>query len=286
MTARVQAIDEVDAFARSALPLLLTDEANHTVLLSALQSAQRALQEGRPLPEPWEAAIVVEDGEVVAAARLFRGNWSLSLGPQQALAALGRWARAQTPFAGFAGPATSVHAFAQGADQPTALHMDLPLMRLDGPPAVPAPLRGSLRATTLSDLAQVGAWREAFRVEARLVHVSAAQEAADNERALKNGTQFVWCDESGTPCGLIGGIRIEPTGARIGPVYTPPSLRGRGIGAAMVTALVHRLRDQGARCVFLFTDATNPTSNALYERIGFTPAGRHLHWVVSATSAA
>lgn len=282
MTVRVQAIDDVDAFARSAVSLLLTDEANHTVLLSALQNAQRALQDGRKLPEPWEAAVVVDDEKVVAAARLFRGNWSLSLGPPQALAALGRWARSHRPFAGFAGPATSVHAFAQGAGRPTSLHMDLPLMRLDGPPTVLPPLAGSLRAATLSDLAPVGAWREAFRVEARLVHVSAAQEAADTERALRNGTQFLWCDESGTPCGLIGGIRIEPTGARIGPVYTPPSLRGRGIGAAMVTAMVHQLRDQGARCVFLFTDATNPTSNALYERIGFVPAGRHLHWVVQA----
>ena len=60
-------------------------------------------------------------------------------------------------------------------------------------------------------------------------------------------------------------------------MYTRPAQRGRGIGAAMVATLSRQLLAAGARCVFLFADAGNPTSNALYRRIGFVPVGRHLH---------
>ncbi len=76
---------------------------------------------------------------------------------------------------------------------------------------------------------------------------------------------------------LRGGFLIPPGGARIAPVYTPPALRRRGYARAAVAALSSHLQSRGARSVFLFTDATNPTANALYRRIGFVPCGRHLH---------
>jgi hypothetical protein len=52
-------------------------------------------------------------------------------------------------------------------------------------------------------------------------------------------------------------------------VYTPPELRGRGYATALTAELSQRLLDQGRRFCFLFTDLTNPTSNAIYERIGY-----------------
>ena len=60
-----------------------------------------------------------------------------------------------------------------------------------------------------------------------------------------------------------------PNGIRIGPVYTPPELRGRGYGSAL-TAQVSQLQlDRGKRFCFLYTDLANPTSNAIYMRIGY-----------------
>jgi predicted GNAT family acetyltransferase len=52
-------------------------------------------------------------------------------------------------------------------------------------------------------------------------------------------------------------------------VYTPPELRGRGYASALTAALTGTLLDGGRRCCFLFTDLANPTSNRLYERIGY-----------------
>jgi predicted GNAT family acetyltransferase len=59
--------------------------------------------------------------------------------------------------------------------------------------------------------------------------------------------------------------------ARVGPVYTPPASRGRGYAAAATAAASRAALDAGTREVVLNTDLANPTSNALYERLGYAP---------------
>lgn len=62
-----------------------------------------------------------------------------------------------------------------------------------------------------------------------------------------------------TPSGSVG---------RIGPVYTPPEHRRKGYAGALTAMLSKELLDRGSK-VMLYTDATNPTSNGVYQRIGF-----------------
>jgi len=52
-------------------------------------------------------------------------------------------------------------------------------------------------------------------------------------------------------------------------VYTPRELRGRGFATATVAALSQLLLDQGHQFCCLYTDLANPTSNAIYQRIGY-----------------
>ena len=59
--------------------------------------------------------------------------------------------------------------------------------------------------------------------------------------------------------------------ARIGPVYTPPELRGRGFGGAATVAITQAALDDGADGVVLFSDLTNLASNTLYQRLGYRP---------------
>jgi predicted GNAT family acetyltransferase len=59
--------------------------------------------------------------------------------------------------------------------------------------------------------------------------------------------------------------------SRIGPVYTPTDRRGNGYGSAVTAAAALWAREHGAQDVVLFTDVANPTSNAIYQRIGFEP---------------
>jgi predicted GNAT family acetyltransferase len=70
-------------------------------------------------------------------------------------------------------------------------------------------------------------------------------------------------------CGLDSQVRV-------GPVYTPPGHRGRGYGGAVTWTVSQAARDAGAAQVLLFTDLANPTSNALYQRLGYQPVADRL----------
>lgn len=58
---------------------------------------------------------------------------------------------------------------------------------------------------------------------------------------------------------------------RIAPVYTPSHLRGHGYASAVTAAVTQAALNIGADNVLLFTDLANPTSNALYQRLGYRP---------------
>lgn len=75
----------------------------------------------------------------------------------------------------------------------------------------------------------------------------------------------------GRPVSLAGYTGPTPNGIRIGPVYTPPQYRGCGYASALTAALSAELLEQGRSFVFLFTDLQNPTSNHIYQAIGYEP---------------
>ncbi len=63
-----------------------------------------------------------------------------------------------------------------------------------------------------------------------------------------------------------------------------PGAVGRGVGAWLLTAGLHRLADLGHRRAILWVDAANAPARRLYARTGFVPIGRDV--AVSAADAA
>ncbi len=131
--------------------------------------------------------------------------------------------------------------------------------------------RGSARDAGPGDFDLVFAWSSAFHEEATLRE---PWDPADVERRLRRrlagdgaGGLRLWVD--GTPVSLAGFGGRTPNGVRIGPVYTPPDLRGRGYATALVADVSREMLVQGRRFSFLYTDMSNPTSNAIYRRIGY-----------------
>ncbi len=91
------------------------------------------------------------------------------------------------------------------------------------------------------------------------------------ERRLSDdgpGGYWLWVDE-GEVVSLSGHGGPTASGIRIGPVYTPPHLRGHGYGTSVVAHQSQALLDDGYRFCFLYTDLANPTSNEIYKRIGY-----------------
>ena len=76
-------------------------------------------------------------------------------------------------------------------------------------------------------------------------------------------------EDGGRPVSVSGYGGATPNGMRIGPVYTPPELRGRGYATTLVAEQSRWLLNTGRTLCFLYADLENPTSNALYRRIGY-----------------
>jgi predicted GNAT family acetyltransferase len=98
---------------------------------------------------------------------------------------------------------------------------------------------------------------------------SEARAVVEHRLVAGAGGGFELWEDGGDVVSLSGWGGPTPNGIRIGPVYTPPELRGRGYATALVAELSQSLLDGGRRFCFLYTDLSNPTSNAIYERIGY-----------------
>lgn len=78
-----------------------------------------------------------------------------------------------------------------------------------------------------------------------------------------------WETPDGTPVSMAGVNPMVGGQVRVDPVYTPARLRGRGYAGAVTVEVSRAALTAGATDVVLFTNAANPTSNALYQRIGY-----------------
>jgi uncharacterized protein len=130
---------------------------------------------------------------------------------------------------------------------------------------------GAPREATPADRPLLLEWMVAFGDEALAEEDPGKSEAVgmvDDRLGSEHGGFRLW-EDGGAIVSIAGYGGPTPNGIRIGPVYTPPELRGRGYATALVAELSQRLLDRGRRFCFLFTDLANPTSNAIYERIGY-----------------
>jgi RimJ/RimL family protein N-acetyltransferase len=152
------------------------------------------------------------------------------------------------------------------------------LGRLVPPAPVPA---GTARLGSAADRDLLAAWFGAFTRE--VGDDPGHDHRADVDGRLGYGGVTVW-DDGGVPVSVACLTRAVGGMARIGPVYTPPELRGRGYAAGVTAAASQAALDAGTREVVLYTDLANPTSNALYERLGYAPVEDRV--VLSFTPAA
>jgi len=84
---------------------------------------------------------------------------------------------------------------------------------------------------------------------------------------VARGDYWIWDHDARVA--YVGYNDSAPDFARIAPVYTVPGARGRGYATTLVARLAAELLARGKRKLFLTTDVANPTSNAIYARIGF-----------------
>jgi predicted GNAT family acetyltransferase len=189
------------------------------------------------------------------------------------------------------GPSAAASTFARHyaaiLDGTADLVMSQRLLRLDRvrhPRGVP----GGPRVATPADRDLVVAWMRAFSVET-LPHGGrdVDEDALVDRRFTYPGLMWFW-EVDGVPVSfawrspLLGPERWPSTNVvRVSAVYTPHEQRGHGYASANVAALSQRCLDEGATACMLYTDAANPTSNKIYEQIGYRLIGTAAQWQLS-----
>jgi predicted GNAT family acetyltransferase len=149
----------------------------------------------------------------------------------------------------------------------------LRLYRL-GTLTLPEPLpKGQGRIANEEDREQLILWLREFDVSVGSAPSAdaVADVGAGDDPRLASKRFVLWETPDGIPASMAGMTPVVAGQVRVDPVYTPAGLRGRGYAGA-VTAEVSRVAlAASATEVVLFTDLDNPTSNALYQRIGYRP---------------
>lgn len=87
---------------------------------------------------------------------------------------------------------------------------------------------------------------------------------------IESSVLYVWDDG-----GPVSMAKYRPTkrGATLNFVYTPDGFRNRGYATSCVGGLTRKLLAEGRPYCSLFTDLANPTSNSIYQRIGYQALG-------------
>jgi predicted GNAT family acetyltransferase len=135
---------------------------------------------------------------------------------------------------------------------------------LTPPPSPP----GAPRVAEAGDRDLLIAWMAALHTEIGEVGARDMAELVDDK--LSYGGLTLW-EVDGAPVSMAGGSRQEAGMVRVMAVYTPKNVRGRGYAGAVTSEVSRAALDAGAEHVVLFTDLANPTSNALYQRLGYRP---------------
>jgi predicted GNAT family acetyltransferase len=135
----------------------------------------------------------------------------------------------------------------------------------------PRPGPGSLRIATPDDTTLVVGWAKAFQEEALHTSPSDEEALAWTRTRIGNGEVYLWVLPDGAIVSLVGTTRPVSHVISIAPVYTPPELRGHGYASRSVAALSQHLLDRGWQRCSLFTDLSNPTSNSIYQQVGYRP---------------
>jgi RimJ/RimL family protein N-acetyltransferase len=129
------------------------------------------------------------------------------------------------------------------------------------------PPAGHGRVLGDQDLEQTMFWCGEFAKAVGEAVTVNADTWADTRFADKRYT--LWETPDGTPVSIAGMNPMADGQIQLDIVYTPAHLRGHGYAGAVTAEVSRAALASGAREVVLFADLANPTSNALYQRLGY-----------------
>jgi len=131
---------------------------------------------------------------------------------------------------------------------------------------------GSLRLLEEKDMYFFPYWVEAFHAAKSYgnTEMSIPQDAELYRYRLSAKKLYV-LEDNGIPVSMAGYTREMQTAIGVAFVYTPPYYREKGYATSCVAQISQIALEKGFTKCVLYTDLANPTSNSIYQKIGYVP---------------
>ncbi|MFT5141969.1 MAG: ribosomal protein S18 acetylase RimI-like enzyme [Rhodothermales bacterium] len=264
---RVQTFSDFSEARRLLEPWLLQREAEHGLAIGILRSLESGEHD---YESPFVAAVLSENRIVGFAFRTPPHKLAISDIPTEAIPGLvAEVRRAYDWIPAVLGPETAGTYFAAawaasiGCTARSGARQRIYAARVAVLPE--APPEGQLRVASTEDTELAVEWTASFVSETGLLPAN----YDDHVRRLIAAEELYMWDDGQRRC-MIGATAPTPSGIRIGYVYTPPANRDKGFASAATAHLTQLMLTRFDFCT-LYTDLSNPTSNSIYQRIGYRP---------------
>ena len=259
-------------FLDAALDCLLREEAKNNLILGISLRVRDGHSYGAEAP----LFLTVHDGETLAAAAVRTPPYNLILhGEPDRLEAVdaivGYLLETGHTLPGVNGALDVASAFCRAWTRRTGQTFRLQMSQRIYALTHVRPLvdvSGHVRWACEDDVPTLARWFLGFSREA-VPSDPPSDPEANVRRFMTSGRLAVW--DIGEAVSMAGSSRGTPNGGTISAVYTPPEHRRRGYASACVAALSQALLDAGHRFCALYTDLANPTSNKIYQDVGYNP---------------
>ncbi|MES5893251.1 GNAT family N-acetyltransferase [Bacillus cereus group sp. RP43] len=126
---------------------------------------------------------------------------------------------------------------------------------------------GIFRAVNSDELPLIEQWIYQFCEDVRLP--TTKEEAKQTAHTLITNSRLFGLEVDGRLVSVAAKTRPTKNNITVNFVYTPKEARKKGYASKCVAALSQRMLDEGYETTTLYTDLANPTSNKIYQEVGY-----------------
>lgn len=266
-----QRYENVDAFAKIVTPFLEENEDKFSLFLGVLKGIKAGAYEnpymatieenGKLLaifqmtpPHPLNI-IFVDENQISTCIDLCISELTKHAVPVESIISVKEWA------------VLFAQKWQEKTDGNFSLMMDQGLYRLDQVEESLEMSPGKWRYAAISDAQLIEKWYSQFEQDTGL-SVTAPEEIKKRVKNMLDGKEVFFWEDQGEVVSMMKKSRPTTNGITVSLVFTPAEKRKKGYGRTLVATVSRELLKEFEFCV-LYTDMLNPTSNKIYQEIGY-----------------
>jgi uncharacterized cupin superfamily protein/predicted GNAT family acetyltransferase len=280
---QIELLPSADEFLKQTGEFIYKREAEYALMIGLCEAKQKS----QATPDVYKYITIKQGGQLQACAVLTDINLVLTHVTAPLCYRLSEYCVEQKmKITGVVGPAHSSEAFtrfyvrATGVKSLVGMGQKIYQINEISPESIKN-LSGELVQAQPEHVDLATDWLAAFIKEA-LPHQPTELEAVrkDIQNRISKGLVYLWKNKAHQLVSMNFVTRPTLNGISIGGVYTPPELRGNGYASHVVTATSQKMLNSGKKFCVLYTDASNPTSNSIYQKIGYKEIAISKHFVL------